>query len=239
MKTGKITIALIGMFVLGALGFWALAALVQFRIGRPVATQQVAATAGNPLDILRQGARESIEMARIALQRGDKSKAAAALDAAKRATEVGRDVKSDTFKGVFDFVKQARYALQDGDCSKAQEFLKDASDVLSKSNPSSGTTAILTTQNFGDAYRGATVLNAQGVRIGEVEQGEESRATLVVGGKRDLLGFIDLSGGRHIEVSLKDLILGKPKNLGSTMVVLPTLAVSPERVAKDAIAQLR
>ena len=238
MKTGKIAIALIGMFVLGGLGFWALAALVEFRIGRPVVVQ-VAAAAGTPLDILRQGAQESIDTASTALQRGDKSKAAAALDAAKRATEVGRDAKGETFKGVFDLVKQARYALQDGDSARAQELLKDASDTLSKSNPSSGTTAILTTQNFGDAYRGATVLNAQGVRIGEVDQIEESRAMLVVGGKRDLLGFIDLSGGRHIEVSLNDLILGKPKNLGSTMVVLPTLSVLPERVAKEAVAQRR
>ena len=238
MKTGKIAIALIGMFVLGGLGFWALAALVEFRIGRPVVVQ-VAAAAGNPLDILRQGAQESIDTASTALQRGDKSKAAAALDAAKRATEVGRDAKGDTFKGVFDLVKQARYALQDGDSSRAQEFLKDASDTLSKGNLSSGTTTTLTTHNSGDAYRGATALNAQGVRIGEVEQIEESRAMLVVGGKRDLLGFIDLSGGRHIEVSLNDLILGKPKNLGSTMVVLPTLSVLPERVAKEAVAQRR
>lgn len=59
------------------------------------------------------------------------------------------------------------------------------------------------------------------------------QARLSLGGHHDVLGFIDLPGGRDVEVPAGSLVLGKQKTLGSTMVILPVFAVTPGQISEE------
>jgi hypothetical protein len=234
----KLTFAIVGMFVLGAAGFCALAALVQVRIGRPVAAAPAAPdrSARHPLALLREGVRDAIQSAEDALRSKNQARTAAAMDAAKRAAEVGRDAESgDDFRRAFAAVENARLALQDGSRQEALVQLQEAAQALPP-----GTTRNQSLRNVDTSelygYRGATVLNAQGVRVGEVERVSGRKFVVIVGGARDLLGCIDLPGGHQFEVPVEQTVMGKRKTLGSTMVVLPTLSASPERIESELVA---
>jgi hypothetical protein len=92
----KLLLSLLGLTMLGALALAGFAALVAYRQGWPMhppAEVQVPqdATARRPLEILAAGTRVSMATAQHALERGARSEAMHALDAAMRAAAVGKE----------------------------------------------------------------------------------------------------------------------------------------------------
>jgi hypothetical protein len=117
--------------------------------------------------------------------------------------------------------------LQDGRPSLAELRVDDAAAVsmnLAAHDLGAGTANSDKTSGL-EGYRGATVLNAQGVRIGEVKEIRDGSLVISLRGLSDLFGFIDF-GGRETAVPLNQVLLGRRKTLGSTFVAIPTDSTS-------------
>lgn len=232
MTPKKTAVALAAMLLMGGLSFWALGALVEFRIGEPAPiafetpSSQSAAAAS-----IQAGLVHDLEAARAALEKGDQTDAARAMDAAKRVAEVARDSSGAPFSDAFDAIKNARFALQDGDGARARNLLSRARQTVSGANGLAQGKIPLERSQAVAGYKGATVLNAMGVRIGEVIEANASQVEVTVGAPRDVLGVIDFGGGEKITVTADAVRFGKQKKVGSTMVVLPTFATSAKKIA--------
>ena len=244
---GKTIGGLAAMLALGAISFAVLAAVVQFRIGRPLASagQTMLPRNASPLQGLEEGLRESLVIAQRAFQSNDRSRAVRALDAAMRAAEVGEHAAEGTnfthFGAVREHVMQARLAVQNGNGQRAESLIGEA--VASFSTQRGGESS-RPGNNAGDpvtdvsGYREAVVINAHGVRIGEVRKAEGGRLVMSIQGYNDLLGFID-SGGQEIAVPADQVLFGKRKKLGSTIVAIPTASTAPDGIRTELIERLR
>jgi hypothetical protein len=101
----KLLLSLLGLTALGAIVFAGFAALVEYRQGRPLhpsaeAQAPQGATEQRPLEVLTVGARVSTTTAQQALERGARSEAVHALDAAMRAAEVGTHAAHGPVSGI-------------------------------------------------------------------------------------------------------------------------------------------
>ena len=234
------------MSLLGAVFFAAMGALVDWRIGTPLVPQDVTATGesptGPPLAILHEGLRQSVTIAAQNLGWNRRSDAVHALDAATRAADVGKHAASgdtaDAFARASRELELARRNLQDGKKARAQEVLAALATSLAIGPrlPEEWEAALQPAVNL-EQFEEARVLNAQGVRLGEVQRVDGQMLTLRVGMSSDVLGFIDWGGGKEIIVPAYQLVFGKRKGLGSTMVVLPTFSASAPEVQAQYLAQ--
>lgn len=243
MKSSKLIGYLVVLFSIGAIGFAALAVLVEYRIGQPLrplaAAQAPQSTASqDSLALLTTGTQFALETARSNFEQGRRSEAVTALDAAMRTAEVGEYVaqgdRQSRFTRTLDAIKRTRRALQNGNPSEAQRMLEEAATMLSPANaPAASTSAPMPAQDTWGAYNGATLINAAGVRLGEVDRIQPSgngAATAVVRlGNQDVLGFPDL-GGTQLTVPGDGLLFGNHQTLGSTFVVLPTFETTTEQI---------
>lgn len=242
MKTSKMSGYIVTMLAIGAVFFSALGWLVNWRTGSPLPTSGSRPLAGTilqrPESVLMQGVRQSVSSALTELEHGHRTKAVMAIDAAKRAADVGRHGTSGDLASGFDHIhremEHVRASLQDGERTSARRLLAATTAALSlEPTGRPGATGLSTApapESDLNAYAGAHVINAQGVRIGEVVQIRSGQALLEIGGNDDVLGFIDLGGGKQISVPVEKLVFGKRKALGSTMVALPTFSVSGDQV---------
>jgi hypothetical protein len=212
----RIALHIAGMLVLGIAALAGFMALQQWRVHAQASPRDSLSSAGGtraqaPLDALAAGIESSLRAADGALgQRG--TRAATALDAAKRAAEVG----GLGFRHVHAWVAIAREAMQNGDATRARNAVREALGALRKVNAQGhGPMAHL------DRYRGATLIDTRGERIGEIgavaARSEQRSVQLVLGGAHDAAGFVD-TGGRALWVPADALIFGKPKLIGSTLV---------------------
>ncbi|MGK7295647.1 MAG: hypothetical protein ACNS61_07470 [Candidatus Wenzhouxiangella sp. M2_3B_020] len=232
---GKMAAYLVAMTVLGIVVFIGLAWLVEWREGQRVhVPEEVEVPAQreleSPLATLVAGARVSTETAQVELQRGRRSPAVHALDAAVRAVDVAHHAAPEPAKKTIEEaarrLQEARERIQNGDPEQSRELLGQAAERLRAARAALGTTAS-TPPPVGQLqqYDGALLLNAHGVRIGEVEavaqEGDQATATIVLGGWRDWLGLFDAEGLRR-RVPAGRLLYGKPQSVGMTKVALPT-----------------
>jgi len=240
----KLMLSLVGLMALGVAAFVGLAALITYREGRPLhppaevqAPQD--ATARRPLEALTVGARMSTATARLSLERGARSEAVYALDAAVRAAEVGKHVAhgklQDTFEQALHKMRQARHALQNGTPTSAQHHLAAAVATLDAAATAAPTEeATLPEQQTWSAYQDARLINALGMRIGKIDRLRRSEkgpleAVLVLGGSQNMFGFLDL-GGKEINVPAHTLLYGQPQTIGAVLVVVPTFASSAQQI---------
>lgn len=243
MDTKKMTAYLVAMTVLGIAVFVVLAWLVEWREGQPMhvpeevtipAQQELASSLGT----LAAGARIAAETARVELQQGRRSRAVHALDAAVRAVGVAHHAapaaSKQPFKEAAEHLQEARERIQNGDPEQGQKRLQQATERLEVARTAIGTAADTPppTQRLAQ-YHGALLINAHGVRIGEVEsieaRGGQATATIILGGWRDVLGLFDLQGTRQ-RVPAGQLLYGRPQSIGMTKVAVPSF-----RVALDAV----
>jgi hypothetical protein len=166
---------------------------------------------GGPIDALAAGIEVSLRSAAQELTRR-RSLGVSALDAAKRSSEVG----GLGFRYVYAFVMQARRELANGDVELARRKIEEALAALRTVDAQGhGPQAAL------ERYAGATLIDTQGRRLGEVRRVERRGERLVaersLGGVHDAAGFIDL-GGRTTRVPGETLIFGRPKYAGATLV---------------------
>lgn len=227
------------MIALAAVAFWGLGALATKRYSEPLDPgMAMTTTAGErPLQILRTGTQDTLEIAQEYFASNQPSKAVVALDAARRVARVGRDVGAPGFAGLLEQLKQSRKAVQNGSRAEAATMLDAASREFANSAPTGAEASERSGMPPGDAtaYRGATVINAVGVRIGELESVDATDAVLALGNTRDVFGFWDV-GGERTKVPLTQLIAGRKSGRGITTVVFPVAAARPERIKGELTA---
>ena len=223
MSSRKLLIALSGMLAMGLAAFWGMGALWSYRIAHSVGpTAQVAAAVSDPVHALQQGMLHDLEAAERALRSGHQSEVARALDGARRVARVGNSAASELFSRPLGAIDHARRALQDGHSDEAIAAVRDASASVAATSPTGrGPTAAPRVPTSVERYRNAVVLDGGGDRIGRVKSIDRISATLVLGGKQGVFGFINL-GGRELTVPLDALVFGDARALGPTMVVLTT-----------------
>lgn len=230
----RTAVYLVIMLVVGLAALAVPGWLYERREGRPLRAPGVTAPAlppgsggspREPLETLAAGLGEALTVAQESLRAGQTSEAARALDAALRAAEVGAHASpGGAFPPALEHVKHARKELQDGQPSRAARTLARARAALG-ARP--GSPPVQTVPSLG-RYAGGTLINAEGVRIGEVVSVSGDRVELVLGGWRDFMGLFDLGGGRHVTVPADALVFGPARYFGLTLVAAPTFETSPD-----------
>jgi hypothetical protein len=148
------------------------------------------------------------------LDRGNRTQTSLAMDAARRAVEVGAHSAPGSFYSALEQIREAKLALQQGDEQATREYLQAASKVL---KPASDLTPpILDLRR----YRGARVLNPKGEIVGEVVAVSPDSLKVALGGWSDTWGFVDLGAQRQIEVPATEVAFGPPNRVGMTLIVI-------------------
>ncbi len=213
---------LVAMYALGV-GAMALTAwLFEWHEGRSIEGAVAAEPRGSaplrtPLDALAAGLSGTLNVAARDLGAGRRSEAARALDAALRAAEVGAAADRGGMLGVtLARVRAARRALHNGRPRKARRHVDEARRTLRGKTPGKAGTA----KALG-GYAGATVINANGVRIGKVERVEADKLRIVFGPGLDVLGILDLRSEPALTVPARFVLFGPNEFFGPTLVALP------------------
>lgn len=236
-KGARLVMYLIAMSVLGLIGYVFLGWLVEHRIGRPIqvetATQDLHGM--TPLIALATGAWLSARTAQESLAAGRRSEAVHALDSAMRALEVAQHAAAEPagFRKALEAVKRSRHMLQMGRPGQARQVLEGAVAVLAEQTAGQAQGRLPPALAL-PAYDNAVVLNALGVRVGEVV-GVDAQAGVVaisLGGGRDVLGFLDF-GGTPVKVPAERLVFGKRQDIGANMVAAPTFAFKVAAIRVD------
>lgn len=248
MNTMKMMIYFFGLIVLGTVAFAAFGWLIQFREGRTVhaGVQTPQEARQNPVAMVAKGARTSAETAKKDLEEGKRSKAVHALDASMRAAEVGTHAAETEDKTHFEHavksIQDARRFLQNGRPDKAPESLAKAVDALSKITDQESDPKEKSNHYVWREYEGAQMINAQGIRIGELEtilpSGNGTPLALLRLGGQDIFGFLDL-GGKRLKISADKLVCGRRQSIGATLVALPTFETASESMVKSASLALQ
>ena len=230
---------LIAMWLLGIASFALLGWVVQVRIGQPVSGGGADADDGSgPVRILLNGLAGSIRVADEGIGRGEGGGAVHALDGAMRAARVGyaatEPVARWALADAVEQIEEARLDLQIGLRADARHHLGEAlSAVRGVDAMEILETPSVPASSLWDGYRGATLLNANGVRIGELKDlrtaGGREEAVIRLGRIQDLFGFLDLAG-TEATVPAEDLLFGEPRGVGVVNVVLPTPESVPARI---------
>lgn len=224
-RSGPRYAAFATMAVMGVTALVIPAWLVEVRDGTPV---MKSATPAGPVSAgLTPGLAEALETASSHLEQNERSSAAHAIDSAHRAAEVGhKGLAARAYKDVLHNVKRARHALHMGSESRARKELQDAirrSRSIRFEEPATGAPAL-------SGFRSATVVNAQGVMMGEIVDVGRDRITLALGGARNVWGFLDL-GGRRVTLPADAVVAGPQRTIGMSLIAVPSLE-DPERVAE-------
>lgn len=211
----RIGLHVLGMFLLGLLAMLAFAAIVQLRIGRPIAPALQARPAATAVASLAQGLTEDLQIAFRSLP-ASQTEAVRALDGAKRLSEVGEAAVGEPFRVIREKVTEARRAVANGNPTKARQLLAQATAApLLAEQPAAAPSGLR-------QYTGATVVDSHGTRIGEITavSNRDGHPVLqvAVGGLRDVFGFIDV-GGHTMLASPDTLVFGTLKKAGTTLVV--------------------
>jgi len=190
------------------------------RIGKPsdatsgVALEESPASAESSGPALDDGIQTAIGVALDGLERGDRTKASLAMDAAMRAAEVGAHSAPGSFYSALEQIREARLALQQGNEPKTKEALRLASEVLQPAKKL--TPPVLNAEQ----YTGAKVLDSKGEIIGEVTGASSDSVEVALGGWRDAWGFIDFGPQRTVDVPTSKAAFGPPNRIGMKLVAI-------------------
>lgn len=216
---------LTGMLAFGLAALAVVAWLFEVRTGRPL-SDEAQLQAATPMAAFAGACEHSAEHAADALERGDRSEATHALDAAMRALFVGAHARGGDFEEALHAVMKARVHLQRGKKDQAVFAARRAAWSLG------AVQATWPDPPAADAlgeYEGATVLDLQGLRIGEVHEvlGQEGLLVLQLDGWLDVFGFLDFGANLEGSVPAGAILFGKARTVGGTYVVLPVVRAAP------------
>ncbi|GBG14225.1 argininosuccinate lyase [Novimethylophilus kurashikiensis] len=213
----RMPLHILGMTLLGVLALWAFAAIVQTRIGQPLQEDTEPSFGITPVAALAEGLKADIGLAAQSLD-SNKTEAVLALDAAKRVSELGMTF-GEPFQTAHETVLRTRRSIADGHPDKAKRLLQNTQLTQFDVKGASGN--VNSPHTNLRSYKGAVVLDRQGIRIGEVVDVAEHQGRpmlqLAIGGVRNALGFIDW-GGKRMWIDPSALVFGKVKTVGSTMI---------------------
>lgn len=225
---------LLVLTVIGVVAFALFGAIHEARIGRPLAVPVPQTTRDGPAAMMQVGAGHTLGEAARLLDAGRRSEATHAMDAAMRVLEVGayafRDISGKQWHEAANRAKKGREALANGDVGRAIEDLRAAAERLGDASARGmGGDAVPELNR----YVGATVLNAAGIRIGEIVSvaSDGDRATVAIGGVRDLFGFWDW-GSRTVRVASDVMVRGRTDWPKPTLVVLATVDTEPAEIVR-------
>lgn len=214
---------LASMTALGAVAMVIPAWAAEMREGTPLlsaAPSLVSATSSEDHTFSpRQGLQESVTESLEQLEMNHRSNSAHALDAAHRAVMTLHSAypANNEFGELKKSLTQARHALHMGRDSDAMDWLKQVQTTLAQQENRLSPVSKASVK----PYLGAVVLNAHGIKQGEIVRVSQDKV-IIARGYRDVWGFIDF-GGQQFPVSSNSLLWGKKKSIGSTMVLMPML----------------
>lgn len=228
--------SLLAMVVLGALAFWGFGTLATRRIGEPLERAGPPAApspraGADPVATLRAGTRHAVELAIGGFETLHRSHAVVALDAARRAARIGRDADAPGFAGLLDAIDRVRHVVQNGKVEEAPAMLNAALRTFEGAEPTGRTATAAQPIDAWAKYRGAQVINAEGVRIGEVDA-TEPQIVIALGKGRDWFGFVDV-GGERVQVPRDRLIVSNTRGRGPMTVVLPVFGAKPAAIRAE------
>lgn len=224
MDTAKKAGYLLGLGIIGMVAFALFGAIHEARMGRPLSSDPPAPASREAAEVMARGAQHAFAEGARALQLGDRGAAMHAMDAGMRLAEVGVEAfgGSEPWRAASQHARDAKRAVASGHKQRAAEALQAAATSLR------GAGAERAGPPPRAGYGGATLLNANGVRVGEVRSVDPGGgAELVIGGVHDLYGFLDW-GGENLTVDADKLVYGPAQWPRPTLVVLPTLAQEPD-----------
>lgn len=209
------------LWILGAISLLVFTAIVELRLAAPLAGQQGGSmTDMPPARVAIQGAISALSLAEEAWRNDRHSEMMHALDASIRIVEVAGHATRPAapLKDSQKILEELLHTLRNGN----QQFVGEAVEKAKASLQSVSRDISAAGSSEFSGYGGATLIDRSGIRIGEVVSvnADNSQATLVVGGVRDALGFLDF-GGQEITVPSGELLFGKRKGLGPTLVAWP------------------
>lgn len=218
-----------GMYVLGAVALVIPAWLVEVRDGTPVEPSVSSAGTDSSAADMQQigdGLRRTLQASVRYLDQDKRSHAAHAIDAAHRAADVAhKAVPGPAFETALKDIEAARHDLHMGSEEKARQRLASAArqDFRVPAMPAS--------KPLSD-FRSATVLDPQGVMVGEITEVTPDKVRVAVGGARDVWGFVDLGAGRTEEIPADAVVTGPDKTIGMSMVTIARLEPEARRGEK-------
>lgn len=218
---------MLGLLVIGAASFAIFGALYAARMGTPLHLEKTVGP-GDPATAMRDGATAALRKATEALGKGRRAEAMHAMDAAGRVIEVGAEAFGGRWHEAAKDLHHAKRSMANGRPAVAADAMHAATEKLGEA----GAVARAPDQVKDlSAYRGATLINAAGVHIGEVKapRAKDGNAGVILGGVQDLFGFWDL-GGQRVQVPARRLVYGPAQWPQPTLVVLPTLASEPAEI---------
>lgn len=218
------------MVILGVAALAVPAWLAEIRDGTPVegAALQLSEAEPDGLAVLGRGLEDTLDTAIRSLGEDRRTHAAHAIDAAHRAAEVGKEAAPDSaLARALEDIKQARYELHMGRAAVARSKLAAARDRLREMEPPSAAAPASLAR-----FKGASVLNANGVDVGEVVAVEGDRLQVALGGPRDVWGFWDFSYTETAEIRADAVVVGPQRTIGSSLLVMPTGETTPMAVAR-------
>jgi hypothetical protein len=169
-------------------------------------------------DLLIEGTCFSINSARANLSKSQRPQAMHALEAAWRASNAGRSAIPGTLFEVYEIIENARHDIAMGEPEHAIKKLDIASMLACNATP----VGLRKLQPEYAKYAGATVVNANGLIIGEMKGITNGRMVLELRGIHDFMGFIDISKGQKLTLPPDSVIFGPNQLTGESIVVLPT-----------------
>ncbi len=225
----RLSLNIAGMFVFGAVALAIPAWLFEVRTGQPIQPEglaELAAVETLPLETdetngrleaqARKGLFASIAIARSALQQDERSDAMRALDGAMRAAGVmDHALANRQYRKLSKDIEEARHAVQNGQPNRAVAILTRTSQNF----PAAETTA--RQPSLRNGWKNATVIDARGVRLGELVAIADDGTVVISQGLRDVFGFLDLSTGPTFTVAIERLLVGKRNRFQNLTVMLP------------------
>ncbi len=225
MKKLLLTVVML-VFGFGSLiGF---AAVVKIRESRPIPVT-FEPTGGGAAETAHGALLAMVRHVRDALDQGGQTEAVYALDAAIRAASVAEHAvpedRDAAFGETWARLEEAGRAIQNGRRQRALDRLDEAVKTLQSEADVAGVQLSAPAVGRRDDYRGATLIDPRGLRIGEVVElrgeGDGLQAVVRTRSPQNVFGFIDFEGPERT-VPASELLFGMPKTIGSTLVMWAT-----------------
>lgn len=232
------------LFTFGLGSLVAMAVIAGLPSARPISLNPGSDADVNSIERLAVGVRTSLQESRSALEDGSRSVASLALDAAMRAADVGAHAATGELavglQSALDEAEMAARDLQNGREPRAISHLDTALESVGTLDAESE--SLETDPTVTGDYRGATLINAAGVEVGELQtlavRDRYMEATVTVGGLPDMLGFVDVDG-RTVTVNAEAFVFGESRSLGPTMVVVPSFETDPSLLVDILVGRRR
>lgn len=172
---------------------------------------------------LDRGLRAAVAATDAAWAAGRHSDAMRALEAAGRLAAVGAAARGPGWSEAHRWLEVARHDVQRGQPQRARQ-------VLAGIGPGLAPLPVLDVVPWAERLGGVAVLDASGVVIGAVIQGQPHLVAVCLGGLHDLWGWWDLGACRRLTVPAAHVVVGPVPRVGWSYVAVRTWGAGPQGI---------